>query len=425
MIVVVQPGRRLRRAAAIFTLLTSTSVTAFAQSPATPAASTDPTREAAQRFAAASQAFVRGDFRVAGNEFDAAYKLVPHQDALWNAAQAWESAGELARAANRYETYLTTTSATAPGRAQATRAVAKLAQRLGRVHVLGLVGELASVDGEAMQGDVAYVYPGTHHVTIQRNGSAISREVSIAAQEDRSVSFGAPDECVAAADAGQKLGDRGKLTAALEQFRVCSAARCPQGVASDCRRWLEEVNDRLPSVLFDVRAPEGRELHDVRVLVDDTVLTASLDGKALAIDPGPHTLHFDAAGHQPSSLDVVLKEGEKLRRLKVDLALASAKREGIDKSVERSSSKTPIFVLGGIGIAGIATFGVLGAMGQSTKDNLASSCAPHGTCDEGQVSGVKTKLLVADVALGVGVVALGVGVYFLVRELNTPARVRR
>src|SRR5262249_30884250 len=63
-------------------------------------------REAARKFGDATRAFDAGDYRRAGEGFEAAYQLAPHEDPLWNGARAWHLAGDLARAANLYARYL-------------------------------------------------------------------------------------------------------------------------------------------------------------------------------------------------------------------------------------------------------------------------------------------------------------------------------
>jgi hypothetical protein len=146
-------------------------------------------RLASEHFRRGRDAFLRNDFHGAGRAFDDAFAAAPHHDSLWNAAQSWESAGELARAANRYAAYLRVAPPGAPDRFGATAALAALARKLGRIHVYASTADQPHVDGEALTGEFVYVYPGTHVVTIQRGTGTIDREVSVAAQEDKSISF--------------------------------------------------------------------------------------------------------------------------------------------------------------------------------------------------------------------------------------------
>src|SRR5688572_23227629 len=90
-------------------------------------------KQAAQRFAEGETAFRGEDYRRAAEAFEAAYLLVPHYDVLWNAARAWERAGEATRAANRYSKYLHDAPPDAHDRGRANVALAQLGKKLGRL----------------------------------------------------------------------------------------------------------------------------------------------------------------------------------------------------------------------------------------------------------------------------------------------------
>src|SRR5580658_7681957 len=76
--------------------------------------------EAGARFEEGTKAFDAGDFRRAAAAFEAAYRLAPNTDVLWNAARAWQRAGEAARAATLYSRYLRDAPPVAPDRGTAT-----------------------------------------------------------------------------------------------------------------------------------------------------------------------------------------------------------------------------------------------------------------------------------------------------------------
>ena len=71
---------------------------------------------------------------------------------------------------------------------------------------------------------------------------------------------------------------------------------------------------------------------------------------------------------------------------------------------------TLAYVIGGVGVAALAGFGYFAWSGKSRRNELADTCSP--SCPKNQVDGVRSKYLVADILLGVGVVALGTGAYF-------------
>jgi len=59
---------------------------------------------------------------------------------------------------------------------------------------------------------------------------------------------------------------------------ACSNPACPAVVKRDCDQWLTEMDASLPSVVVAARDATGRDLVDVRVTIDGTVLTQSWDG---------------------------------------------------------------------------------------------------------------------------------------------------
>jgi hypothetical protein len=125
----------------------------------------DRDRKAAQTsFQEGQKAFKSGDFRLAAERFDEAYKRAPHHAPLWNAGRAWHRAGELTRAANIYAKYLREAPSNAPDRNRATAALKEVQTKLGRidVHATG-VGDV-KVDGEPFEGEGVYVVPGAHVV---------------------------------------------------------------------------------------------------------------------------------------------------------------------------------------------------------------------------------------------------------------------
>jgi hypothetical protein len=69
------------------------------------------------------------------------------------------------------------------------------------------------------------------------------------------------------------------------------------------------------------------------------------------------------------------------------------------------------FVAGGVGIAGLATFGIFGLMDKSTYGDLQNSC-PHDVCPpgkQGEVDSGRTQQTVANVGLVIGAVGLATG----------------
>ncbi|WP_437581526.1 hypothetical protein [Sorangium sp. So ce887] len=130
--------------------------------------------------------------------------------------------------------------------------------------------------------------------------------------------------CAAAYERAQGLRRDGKLLAAREALIACSQPTCPAAAVADCGPWLAEVEKSLPTVVIAARDAHGRERLDVRVLVDGRLLAAALDGKALPVDPGPHTFRYQPAWGPAVEERVLIREGEKNRALTVALGASSA-----------------------------------------------------------------------------------------------------
>lgn len=152
-----------------------------------PAPSAQPSAEdkkaAGKRFAEGEKAFRAGEFAQAGQDFEEAFALAPHPDALWNAARSWERAGDAVRAATLYERWLAQAPPDAPDRKQGEAALAALVARVGRLVITG-PAEAADlrVDGRAVtRGVTFFVSPGDHEVRGRLGDRERARTVAVAA----------------------------------------------------------------------------------------------------------------------------------------------------------------------------------------------------------------------------------------------------
>jgi hypothetical protein len=237
------------------------------------------------------------------------------------------------------------------------------------------------------------------------------------------------DACLAAAGQGQRLRDGGKLQEALEQVGLCVDDRCPAVVKRDCSRWLGEVRGELPTVVLHATTSRGEDLVDVHAFVDGTEIAASLDGRALPVNPGVHKFRFDAGG-KVSEQTVVVGQGEKDRRVSVvfseDLAPAQPPRVQAVPAppITQPGRRPPIgaYVLGGVGVLALASTAFFGIRGIVDWEDEHGSCAPR--CSPSQVEPSSTAFIVADISLGITAVAGGVSLWlFLSRPSKTPVQV--
>jgi hypothetical protein len=213
----------------------------------------------------------------------------------------------------------------------------------------------------------------------------------------------AEDSCATAYEESQVARSEGRLRTARTRLNVCTRSECADFIRTDCARWLGEVEAALPTVVFSAKA-HGHETTDVAVTFDGEALVSRLDGRAIAVDPGRHVLEFRGADGSVS-MPIVLREGEKNRLLKVELAPPPAEPSATERSTEPHAGTSPwpavLLGVGGVGVAGFATFGLLGS---SRRSELDGSCSPR--CSEAEIDEVRSKFLLADVSLAVGVLAL-------------------
>lgn len=225
--------------------------------------------------------------------------------------------------------------------------------------------------------------------------------------------------CADAYKSAQVQRKNGTLKRARESLLVCVSDRCPSMLQPDCTRWLTEVEAALPSLAFAAKGADGRDLSAVKVTVDGQVLTEVLDGKSIPIDPGNHTLRFETLGEAPIDQSIVVREGEKSRVVSVSWAKAPEPDAAAGAAGAPVHTKPPVaaWVFGGIGVASLATFGVLALHGTMRRSDLKSSC--YGHCTDDDVSSVKTELAIGDAALGVGIVSAAISSVLFLTNRST------
>jgi hypothetical protein len=231
--------------------------------------------------------------------------------------------------------------------------------------------------------------------------------------------------CVVQHDDSQRFRRERKLKDARADLKACARNVCPAVIRQDCLPWLEQVEASLPSIV--IGAKRGSiAVTDVQVSIDGAVVQTSLDGTSIDIDPGEHKLRFERPGSPPDEQTLVIREGEKNRLVAVQFEgpRAAAAVVAAAPSEPAAAGARPIptgvYVLGGVGVVGMAVFAGLGAVGKSDESSLASSCAPD--CAASSVDAVHDKYLGADIALGVGVAALAGGaLWFLLRPSRQEA----
>jgi hypothetical protein len=244
--------------------------------------------------------------------------------------------------------------------------------------------------------------------------------------------------CAVAYENAQQLRSKLKLRRARDQLLICGHSSCPVVVTKDCNAWLEEVEQELTSVVFRVRDQRGADVVDVRISMDGEHLRDKADGSSVFVDPGMHVFRFesDAAGF--AEVRQMLRKGDRDRPIELTLKsrldeLARSEQDELDGGLSRNSDArandrkpeqrppvemqltgppspsnapgVPTIVAAGFGALALSSFAYFGLSAQGEADDMRNTCAP--SCPVERVDAVRSKLVVANVSLGVGVASLG------------------
>ncbi len=236
---------------------------------------------------------------------------------------------------------------------------------------------------------------------------------------------GAPDKraCAEAFETAQLLKSVGKLDEALTQAAICAAPSCPKTTTVPCGAWRTEWDALLAELTFEVTDEQGTLTQDATLVVDAKPPFSAVP-KTLRLGPGPHALRFSRAGQPDQTAAVVLGERQR-ETVRVSFPRATpasvVPAPAAPTRPAAGPARVPLatWVFGGIGVAGVATFAGFALAGRADQRALEDTCAPR--CSPSQASSAKTKYLVADIGLGVGVLSIVAASYFALRAPSAPA----
>ncbi len=172
------------------------------------------------------------------------------------------------------------------------------------------------------------------------------------------------------------------------------------------------------------KTPDGLD-----VKRDGTSVSAASFGVAIPVDVGAHTIEASAPAHKPfkttvtvakdgASLDVAVPALEPLPAAPVAQTPATAPApvattKPAEPERQGSSQATVGWVVGGIGVAGLAAGAVTGLMAMGKSDEAKSKCPDDGKCASRDAvdasESAKTFGLVSTIAFAAGGVALAAG----------------
>ena len=165
------------------------------------------------------------------------------------------------------------------------------------------------------------------------------------------------------------------------------------------------LEPRLPrlTVVLAPGAPEGS-----RVYRGSSELGAGSLDSALPIDPGKHVLAVDAPGRARSERTIEIAEGESKREeLQVGAPLLGGAVDGDTADGSGDTRRTLGFVLGGVGIAGLAVGAVTGVMVLGKKSTVDDECNAQKRCSQTGIDAADAGSTLGTVS-GIGFIAGGV-----------------
>lgn len=237
--------------------------------------------------------------------------------------------------------------------------------------------------------------------------------------------------CAESFDKGQALRRENKLRSAREALLDCSTPACPAMMMKDCSDLLLEIEQSMPSIVVTAKDASGVDAIAVKVIADGVVLTTSLDGKAIVMDPGVHAMRFEMAGATPVERQIVVREGQKAQSVEVVLDANPPKpapavtpeqpKEPTDKPPPESSATSmrwASIALAGAGVVSIGVGSVFGLVASSkwsdAKSQCGSGCGPGSDAYDSR-SAARTDATISTVSFVAGgvLVAGGAALFFL------------
>lgn len=211
---------------------------------------------------------------------------------------------------------------------------------------------------------------------------------------------------------------RGRLATALELFRsVVRELPADDKRVKIAQERVSALEPRIPQVTFKLAAGAPAST-SVRLSTDEQAKVTL--GTAMPLDPGKHEVVVAAPGFTERRFALELAEGEQR-----DVEVAPGPKESesgaaVDVDSDRAepgSNKTLGYVLGGVGIAGVAVGTITGIMVLGKKSTFEDECKgdPVVCSQEGADARDSGRTLgtVSTIGFVVGAVGLGAGAYFL------------
>ena len=229
-------------------------------------------------------------------------------------------------------------------------------------------------------------------------------------------------------DSGELVASHGDYSTALAEARAAAQANPKyESTLEEVQKELRELEGVLGKLVIKlIHAPDGTE-----VTIDGEPVEAAKLSSPVLVQPGGLTVVATAPDGNVASRLVTVNAGQNAT---VELAFKRDAEpatffaaEGAETSDSEAPAKpdTPdsggginplVFVAGGVGVAGLATFAIAGSAANSKFDDLEEAC-PNGQCPpdrQADIDDGKQLQTFANIGLAVGVAGVATGVALLV-----------
>jgi hypothetical protein len=177
---------------------------------------------------------------------------------------------------------------------------------------------------------------------------------------------------------------QGHVATAYTKFQeVLQQLTPPDDRIPIAQKRLALLDKRVPKLTIQLAAgaPEG-----TRVSRDDVTLGAASLGTPLPVDPGTHVISVSAPGTRTRALSVSIAEG---RQRSIEVAPgpalpagSNAHDTGGSARAHGSDHRTLGYVIGGVGVAGLAVGAITGAMVLGKKSTVDNNCDAAKRCNQ-------------------------------------------
>lgn len=216
------------------------------------------------------------------------------------------------------------------------------------------------------------------------------------------------------------------LFAAREQLKICVRPVCAEWQVADCSKSLVAVGERIPTLAVTAADEHGRDVTDVKVLVDGVVLTEHIDGIRHEVRNGSRKISCVYPSGKTVDLSRTLAEGtHSALRCELPLETPAGSRSGAAMGTSAPSSGAhagdatsppqTLRYLGfgaiGMGLAGLTVGAIFGLKASSSKTD--ANCDAQNFCDAKPLADARSAATVSTIGFVAGGVFAAGGVLLL------------